>query len=61
MLLKYTVKPEKVNELIDLYIELENDLITAELKNLGMSHKLYMDSDSYTIEVKVLDLEERVN
>ena len=61
MLLKYTVKPEEEYRLIDLFQELNKDLRNASKRNPGLTYSLKVNHDESVIEVKVLDLEERMN
>lgn len=61
MLLKYTVKPEEDNKLIDLLAELCNDFDNAVNRNPGLSYDIKVDYHKGVIDVKVLDLEERMN
>jgi hypothetical protein len=59
MLLKYNVSPLNKDELEALYDELWEDMEVYESKHKGATCKLNIKEG--IIEVKILDIEERVN
>ena len=61
MLLTYKLRPENIDEFVALVNEVTDELKEYRSKNPAVSTKMLIDDLDSTIEVKVLDLEERVN